>query len=179
VIDTLGGVDVTVQHPILDEMYPDDLNSEDPYAFFRLYIPAGPQHLDGTTALQYVRSRHGDLMSDFGRSARQQQVLVAIRNRVQSLSVIGEVPDLVAALQDSVKTDLSVPAILQLAALARNVPADHIHQQVLSAPDYAWLGYSPDGAEQVVYPNWSAIRPAIARLLQSGETAAAATNSGT
>jgi LCP family protein required for cell wall assembly len=63
VIDTLGGVDLTVQHPILDEMYPDDLNSEDPYAFFRLYIPAGPQHLDGTTALQYVRSRHGNPIS--------------------------------------------------------------------------------------------------------------------
>src|SRR5579859_5015210 len=120
VVDTLGGVDVTVQHPILDEAYPDDLNSSDPYAFFRLYIPAGPQHLDGTTALQYVRSRHGDLLSDFGRSERQQQVLVAIKNRVQTLSVVGRVPQLVAAMQGSVKTDLSVPAILQLALLGRN-----------------------------------------------------------
>src|SRR5579859_6856648 len=120
VIDTLGGVDVAVQHPILDEMYPDDLNTSDPYAFLRLYIPAGPQHLDGTTALEYVRSRHGDLQSDFGRSVRQQQVLIAIKNRVQTPSLIGQVPQLVAAMQGSVKTDLSVPAILQLALLGRN-----------------------------------------------------------
>jgi LCP family protein required for cell wall assembly len=179
VIDTLGGVDVTVQHPILDEMYPDDLNSNDPYAFFRLYIPAGPQHLDGTTALEYVRSRHGDLQSDFGRSARQQQVLVAIKNRVQTLSVVGRVPQLVAALQGSVKTDLSLAEILQLAALGHRVPAGSIHQQVLAAPDFASLGYSPDGSQQVVFPNWAAIRPAMARLLHSASPEASAPASGT
>jgi LCP family protein required for cell wall assembly len=168
VIDTLGGVDVTVQHPILDEMYPDDLNSQDPYAFFRLYIPAGPQHLDGTTALQYVRSRHGDLQSDFGRSARQQQVLLAIKSRVQTMSVISRVPQLVSDMQGSVKTDLPAPAVLQLAALARKVPPETIHQQVLSAPDFASLGYSPDGTQQVVFPNWAAIRPVVARLLAPG-----------
>ncbi len=165
VIDTLGGVDVTVQHPILDEMYPDDLNSSDPYAFFRLYIPAGPQHLDGTTALQYVRSRHGDLQSDFGRSARQQQVLLALKTRFQSTSSLGRVPQLVTDLQGSVKTDLSVPAFLQLASLAHSVSPENIHQQVLSAPEYASLGTSPDGTQQVVFPNWTAIRPVIARLL--------------
>jgi LCP family protein required for cell wall assembly len=176
VIDTLGGVDVTVQHPILDEMYPDDLNSTDPYAFFRLYIPAGPQHLDGTTALEYVRSRHGDLQSDFGRSARQQQVLVAIKDRVQTLSVIGQVPQLVEGMQGSVKTDLSVAAILQLAALAHKVPPGSIHQQVLSAPDFATLGYSPDGTEQVVFPDWSAIRPVVLRLLSGKAASGAARN---
>ena len=166
VVDTLGGVDVTVQHPILDEMYPDDLDSANPYAFLRLYIPAGPQHLDGTTALQYVRSRHGDLQSDFGRSARQQQVLLAINNRLQTLSVLSRVPQLVADLQGSVKTDLSLPALLQLVTLGRKLPPERIHQQVLSAPEFASLGYSPDGTQQVVYPDWAAIRRALARLLE-------------
>jgi LCP family protein required for cell wall assembly len=175
-IGTLGGVDVTVQHPILDEMYPDDLNSTDPYAFFRLYIPAGPQHLHGTTALEYVRSRHGDLQSDFGRSARQQQVLLALKNRFQSASAISHVPQLVTDLQGSVKTDLSLPALVQLAAMARSVSPESIHQQVLSAPDFATLGNSPDGTQQVVFPNWTAIRPVIARLLQpsSSRTGASA-----
>src|SRR5207244_3132573 len=114
---THGGIDRPVKHPILDEVHPDDLNTNDPYAYFRLYIPAGPQHLDGTKALQYVRSRHGDFLSDFGRSQRQQQVLVAIKNRVETMSAIAHVPRLVAALEGSVKTDLSVPALVQLAAL--------------------------------------------------------------
>jgi LCP family protein required for cell wall assembly len=179
VIDTLGGIDITVQHPILDEAYPDDLNTDDPYAFIRLYLPAGPQHLDGTTALQYVRSRHGDFLSDFGRSQRQQQVLLAIKNRVQSTSAISRIPQLVAALEGSVKTDFSVPAILQLAALARNIPASNIHRQVLSAPDFASTGYSPDGTQQVVYPNWDTIRPTVARLIRSNApTAGAAVAAG-
>jgi LCP family protein required for cell wall assembly len=179
VIDTLGGVDVTVQHPILDEEYPDDLNSTDPYAFFRLYIPAGPQHLDGTTALQYVRSRHGDLQSDFGRSARQQQVLLALKTRFQSGSSLGRVPRLVTDLQGSVKTDLSLPALLQLASLARGVSPENIHQQVLAAPEFASLGTSPDGSQEVVFPNWSAIRPVIARLLAPSKPAALAPSTET
>ena len=50
-------------------------------------------------------------------------------------------------------------------ALARGVSSESIHQQVLSAPDFATLGNSPDGRQQVVFPNWTAIRPVIARLV--------------
>jgi len=71
----------------------------------------------------------------------------------------------VTDLQGSVKTDMSLPALLQLAAMARNVSSDSIHQQVLSAPEFATLGNSPDGAQQVVFPNWTAIRPVISQLV--------------
>ncbi|HEV7216137.1 MAG TPA: LCP family protein, partial [Chloroflexota bacterium] len=65
VVDTAGGVNVDALHPILDDNYPDDIHNGkvstvDIYASRRLYIPAGPQHMDGATALQYVRSRHAD-----------------------------------------------------------------------------------------------------------------------
>jgi LCP family protein required for cell wall assembly len=167
VIDSLGGVDVTVLHPILDETYPDDLAGSNPYAFFRLYIPAGPQHLDGTTALQYVRSRHGDLQSDFGRSARQQQVLLALKDRAADPSTIERIPALAGALSGAVKTDLTLPQVIQLANMARGISSGRIHQQVLSAPQFASLGWSPDHEEQMVIPNWRTIRPEIARLLHS------------
>jgi LCP family protein required for cell wall assembly len=164
VIDQLGGVDVTVLHPVLDDTYPDDLDGSDPYRYHRLYLPAGPQHLDGTTALEYVRSRHGDLQSDFGRSARQQQVLLALRRMADDPGFVGRVPRLTNSLQESVRTDLSVAAIAQLALLARDMPDSSIQREVLSAPRYADLGWSPNHTEQVVYPNWSAIRPEVARL---------------
>src|SRR5260370_36361139 len=59
VINTVNGVDVDVMHPIVDDNYPDDTgaNANDPNAIKRLYLPPGPQHLDGPTALDYVRSR--------------------------------------------------------------------------------------------------------------------------
>ncbi len=68
VIDTVGGVDVDVTHPITDDTYPDDVGNHtgDIYAYKRLYIPPGPQHLSGPEALEYVRSRHADLVGDFG-----------------------------------------------------------------------------------------------------------------
>ena len=68
VIDTLGGVDIDVLHPIVDDTYPADITSpNNPYDYQRVSIPPGPQHLDGSTALEYVRSRHGDLLEDVGR----------------------------------------------------------------------------------------------------------------
>ncbi len=83
VIDAVGGVDVDSQFPILDDDYPNDLESpNNPYASRRLYIPAGPQHLDGVATLEFVRSRHGTLMQDFARSLHQQQVLVDIKRKV-------------------------------------------------------------------------------------------------
>jgi hypothetical protein len=49
----------------------------------------------------------------------------------------------------------------------------------LAAPEFASLGYSPDGAEQVLPPNWAAIRPAVACLLHSASSAVSAPASGT
>jgi polyisoprenyl-teichoic acid--peptidoglycan teichoic acid transferase len=72
VIDTLGGVDIDVTHPIVDDAYPDDTraNPHDPFAVKRLYLSPGPQHLNGLEALEYVRSRHADLIGDIGRTNR-------------------------------------------------------------------------------------------------------------
>jgi hypothetical protein len=75
------------------------------------------------------------------------------------------IPQLVAALKDAVRTDLSFTAITQLALLSRGIAADHIHREILSAPRFARLGLSPDGLQQVVLPDWSSIRPVVARLL--------------
>jgi polyisoprenyl-teichoic acid--peptidoglycan teichoic acid transferase len=71
-IHTLGGVDIDVTHPIVDDTYPEDTGSSGntPYNYQRLYLASGPQHLDGEQALEYVRSRHADLVGDIGRTQR-------------------------------------------------------------------------------------------------------------
>src|SRR5260370_24858719 len=54
VVDTAGGVDIDVTHPITDDIYPDDTtNSKDIYAYKRLYPAPGPQHLDSHASLQH------------------------------------------------------------------------------------------------------------------------------
>ncbi len=71
IVDALGGIDIDVPHPIVDDEYPTP-----DFGTMRLVIEAGHQHMNGARALQYVRTRHAD--SDFGRSERQQQVLQAM-----------------------------------------------------------------------------------------------------
>jgi LCP family protein required for cell wall assembly len=164
VVDTLGGVDVDVTHPIVDDRYPDDINSADPYAYRRLYIPAGPQHLDGMRALEYVRSRHGDLQGDFGRSARQQQVLQAVRSKLRGRAVIANLPQLAADLRDSIRTDLTLTDLARLALLADQLRDKPVQRYVLSPPVYSRDGWSRDG-QQIVIPDWPAINALVTSVI--------------
>jgi LCP family protein required for cell wall assembly len=161
-IDTLGGVDLDVAHPVVDDRYPDDLSGSDPYAYRRLYIPAGPQHLDGARALEYVRSRHGDLIGDFGRSARQQQLLQALRAKADGGAIAANLPRLATDLRGSVRTDLTLVDLARLASLAGQLKDQPVQRYVLNPPEYSSDGWSRDG-QQIVLPDW----PAIHRLVTS------------
>ncbi len=165
VIDTLGGVDVDVLHPITDDAYPDDIGTNNQYGYKRLYIPAGPQHLDGKTALEYVRSRHSDQLGDFGRSQRQQSVLVALEKKATTGNLIDKIPDLAKDLQGNVLTDMTVPELTEVANFAKGVSHQQMKQIVLAPPQYsAGLGtiYRPDGEQTyALLPNWQAVNQTI------------------
>lgn len=168
VIDTLGGVDVDVLHPIVDDSYPEDVNSSDPYAYKRLFIPAGPQHLDGRTALEYVRSRHADLLGDVGRTARQQSLLLALKKKLDTPATLTHLDALAADLQGSILTNLSLQQVLALANDLRQLPAHAFTQFVLGLPDYGSgaLVNTPDGVKWVEEPNWPAIQQTIQQLFK-------------
>jgi LCP family protein required for cell wall assembly len=174
-IDTVGGVNMDVSHPVLDDTYPDDLNASDPYAYMRLLLPPGPQHLDGVQALQFVRSRHGDLIGDFGRSSRQQQLLLALKQRLTGPTLITHLPQLTADLQDSVRTDVPLTDFLQYASFARDLKQADIHQVVLQPPTYSANATTPDGTQQIVVPDWPAIDQAVAQMFQVQPQPAAGT----
>src|SRR3990167_3149909 len=84
-IDDIGGVDIFVDQPFVDEQYP----TED-YLYQTVSFAYGSAHMDGKTALIYVRSRHGNNCqgSDFARSRRQQQVMTAVKEKILSASTI-------------------------------------------------------------------------------------------
>ncbi|MEO7021771.1 MAG: LCP family protein [Ktedonobacteraceae bacterium] len=172
VINTVNGVDVDVLHPIVDGEYPDDTgaNANNPYAFKRLYLTPGPQHLDGPTALEYVRSRHADLVGDFGRSARQQQVLSALKTKLVDPNIFGKLTEIANDLNGSVKTDMQLPDILKLMNFARGINANQINKLTLGPP-YSHSGTSPNGSS-VVVPDCARIIPAISQFLQLRNNAA-------
>jgi LCP family protein required for cell wall assembly len=156
-IDLLGGVDVIPTNPVLDDLYPNDINTQDPYSLKRLAVMPGPQHMDGTHALEYVRSRHSDIREDFGRSFRQQQVLIALRAKAGKVNP-ADLPDLVQAFNGELQTSLSPQRIAQLLPMARGIKPAKITQIVL-LPPYTYP--STVGDADVLLPDWSAILPLV------------------
>jgi LCP family protein required for cell wall assembly len=157
-IDKLGGVNLQVTNPVMDDFYPADLNSAgDPYGYYRVAVLPGATHMDGVQALQYVRSRHGDLRGDFARSERQQQLLLAIKAQGSHLSV-ADLPTLAGALNGEVKTSISIDRLRALMSIANDFNTKNVHRIVL-LPPYTSEGWA-DG-QSVVFPNWTQILPLV------------------
>lgn len=123
-IDTVGGVTVDVPYPIKDDAYP-----AANYQYQRIYFHAGWQHLDGTRALEYARTRHQD--TDAGRSRRQEQILLALRQKAINMNLITKAPELIKEFGDTVRTDISPQDALRLARLASQIPQGNITQYSL------------------------------------------------
>lgn len=156
-VDEIGGIDVYVPTEINDPLYPDEAYGYDPF-----YMPAGMQHMDGTTALKYARTRHQD--NDWERARRQQAVIMAIRERIVSLdmlpTLISKAGALSAMLGESVRTDMELEEMIALAQLASTIPQESIRQGVIDSR-YV-LGYETEQGAQVSIPN----RPAIGGLIE-------------
>jgi LCP family protein required for cell wall assembly len=156
VIDAIGGIDVVATNPVLDDYYPQDVDGGDPYGYMRVAVLAGPQHMSGRQAMQYVRSRHSDLQSDFGRSKRQQQVLTAIRLKAKQLGP-GDVPPLATAMGGEIKTSIGLDRVAQMLPLAASFDNPDSIQQIVLASPYSHGG-APGGS---LYPNWGLILPLV------------------
>jgi LCP family protein required for cell wall assembly len=159
IVDTIGGVIVDVERPIKDDEYP----TED-YGYQRLYIPAGPQLMDGKLALMFARSRHSE--NDFGRARRQQRVLVSLRDRGMQLNMLPRVPALVGLAQQTVATNFAVTELLALAKLGSEIDREQITNLVVDS-EYAdpFIG---DGGAQVLRPRLGDVRAAVQRITSAG-----------
>jgi LCP family protein required for cell wall assembly len=157
-IDRLGGVNLQVTNPVMDDFYPADLNNaDDPYGYYRVAVLPGATHMDGVHALQYVRSRHGDARGDFARSERQQQLLLAIRAQASHLNV-ADLPGLAAAFNGEIKTSVGLDRLRALVAIARDFNGPNIHRVVL-VPPYTSEGFT--AGQSVVFPEWGQILPLV------------------
>jgi LCP family protein required for cell wall assembly len=154
VVDQIGGIDITVPEAIDDPTYPDRCYGYDPFS-----IEAGEHHLDGEAALKYARTR-ATLGGDVDRAARQQAVVLAVRDQVLSVDMIpqliAQAPGLWQTLQANVRTDMTLEEGLQLALLAQDIPRESIKTAVIDY-DYVYAETTPDG-RQVLVPNRENIR---------------------
>jgi len=134
VVDALGGVTINVQLPVVDDYYPGDKGA------LRVYIPTGVQHMTGAEALIYARSRHGKNgigSNDFDRAARQQRVILSLRQQADFATLLQHLPELVTSTKKAVKTDFPVAKLSQLIELASRIDIGNVRSYVFAPPRYA------------------------------------------
>jgi polyisoprenyl-teichoic acid--peptidoglycan teichoic acid transferase len=141
-IDTLDGIKIDVETGFTDYQFPTN-----DYKYQVVSFESGMQTMDGETALDFVRSRHGNNGegSDFARSQRQQKVIEAVKKRVLSKSFWlspRKINKLSKDLADHVRTDFQPWEIIQLARMADKIDTSNIETRVLDD--------SPDG---YLYPS--------------------------
>ncbi|MBN1400559.1 MAG: LCP family protein [Anaerolineae bacterium] len=155
-VDAIGGVTVNVEKPIHDEEYPDSN-----YGTMVIDIPAGVQHMDGKTALQFARSRHGT--NDWDRMARQQALIVAARDKVLSLDIpLSSLPKMLDLAGDTIKTDLTFSEMYALAQMVKEIDRDKIRHGVIDR-DMTTTVITPE-KWMVEVPDWEKVRQLVDEL---------------
>ncbi|EKE29896.1 MAG: putative transcription regulator [uncultured bacterium (gcode 4)] len=149
-VDLLGWIEVDVPKDLTDTEYPDNN-----YGYETFSIKKWKQVLSWTVALKYARSRHST--SDFDRSLRQQLVIKSIKTKLLNLNYIGSPTKLKAlffTLNSNIKTDMWIKEIINIAALAKEIPNKNIFsfnlnnscEWWLNTCDIWWFLYTPERA---------------------------------
>lgn len=138
-IDEIGGIDVEVKERI----------KISPIGRLSRWLDPKPYHLDGAEALAYARVRkYGG--GDFGRAERQQQVALAVIDRVVGFDMIPtlvtKAPTLYQQLSEGIRTNMSLEQMVSLGWLAVQVPRENIRQGVIAPPNMVGFHTRPDGA---------------------------------
>ena len=153
-VDLIGGITVEVPEDIDDPTYPDNC-----YGYAPFFISEGEQELGGEQALKYARTR-ATAEGDIDRAARQQQVVLAARDKVLRLDMaprlLVQAPQLWQTFQRNVDTNLTLEEALQLGLLAQDIPRESIRMEVIDY-DYLYNETTLDG-QQVLVPDRESIR---------------------
>jgi LCP family protein required for cell wall assembly len=156
-IDLIGGIDVTVAETIDDPDYPDAGFGYEPF-----HIEAGWQHLDGRAALKYARTR-ATAGSDLDRVKRQQQVILAVRDKLlnerrlpQLLTQIGS---LLSVYSGSIQTNLTPGQLQELIEFAAGIDRDQIYAVTFDEQSIEEC-FTPDGQDAI------ALKPGAAQHIR-------------
>ena len=139
-IDEIGGVKIEVPEKITVDLLGGG------GAKTKKTLQPGVQVLPGEWALAYARARYTQ-GGDFDRADRQQQVILAIRDRILSFNLlptlITKAPTLYNQLAAGIHTNLSLNDVIQLAVFALGVPDEQLQRGVLGQA-HTIFGRSPD-----------------------------------
>jgi polyisoprenyl-teichoic acid--peptidoglycan teichoic acid transferase len=139
IIDKIGGVDVQVENTLDDYSYPIDGQEDNPdyYARFNhLHVDKGLQHMDGSLALKFARSRHGSGSegSDFARARRQQLILEATKQKLMTVGILlnpVKLSEIISELNNHVDTNLQIWEMIKMWSMFKGISRDDIINKVI------------------------------------------------
>lgn len=126
-IDLVGGVEVTIDKTFTDYTFPNDsLGYLPPVTFTE-----GTETMNGERALIFARSRHaaGSEGSDFARSARQQKIIQAAKNKIVSLNLVadaGKINELFSIVGEHFHTNLTPGELIRLYNIGKDYGSDNV-----------------------------------------------------
>jgi len=162
-IDDLGGINIYLDEPFEESFqwakegweedehwFIKEIEGEEKWVF---HLPKGKNNLDGKTALYYVRSRYST--NDFDRMRRQQDVLMAIKEKGFSLNVLLnplKIYNLLDTLGKNVKTDMTLNDIKKMIDLSSDLNIDDIRTEIFDISPNGLLYHTFINEEYVLLP---------------------------
>ncbi len=148
IIDEVGGVTVNIERSFSDTEFP-AANDEYKSVSFK----KGIQEMNGTNALNFARSRHGNNGegSDFARSVRQQKILLALKEKLLSAGTLLnpiKINAVIKSLDKHLTTNMEFSDIIALAKLAKELDTNNITRLTVDSSENGFLknGYTAGGA---------------------------------
>jgi polyisoprenyl-teichoic acid--peptidoglycan teichoic acid transferase len=158
IIDTLGGINIYASQYLSDRCdVPQAENGN-------CTITPGRHHMDGETALWYVRSRM--TTSDFDRTRRAQEVILGIFNKLLSMNAVTRAPELYRQFNNSVETNMTLEDMLPLLPVVAKLNEPDSIKRYAIGPYEAW-DYRTETGARVLLPNYDAIWPIIMEAVYS------------
>jgi LCP family protein required for cell wall assembly len=142
VIDALGGIDITVHDAFCAATYRE-------YGMNGFAIVPGRYHFGGETALAYARVRKAAGENDFTRAGRQQEIIVAARDRVVSGGLLTDPAGFIQAMGQLVTTSVAPQTLAQYVSAASTVTRDKVFRQVIQPPLVRSSPGDPRGSVQI------------------------------
>jgi LCP family protein required for cell wall assembly len=153
-IDAIGGLDIDL---------PEDIDgTHQGFPYFK----AGPNHMDGKTLVQYVRIRYID--NDLYRIDRQNQVLLALREKLLSPNLVPALPDLIAAMTKLINTDLSPAQLSEMICLGRRVGLDQFDSLKIGETEVT--PFTAGDGRLALLPRFDAIELVLKIFLAEGDS---------
>lgn len=141
IVDAIGGITVTVDNDISDDMTG---------TFLKAGIPA---NLNGERALGLARARHGTVNGDFTRGESQQKIIIAIKNKISAMNFgIPEIINLANILGENIRSDLNSDTIYAGAKILSSTNFESIRQIPLIGADNNYLTTGNIKGISYVYP---------------------------